>query len=158
MTKPPTMHALHTVLDRAMIERDEATAALYLALETTRRLQSQRQQLVTYRTEYQARWTQQFQQLAAIEVVHSYQSFVDRLDHALEQLRSQLDSAETAAEEARQILLARETRLAAVRKVAAKRSGDAALHTARREQRHGDDMATMAAWHAAPVLVAAASR
>ncbi len=158
MTTPSSQQALHTVLERAVSERDDATAQLYLRLENSRRLGSQREQLVNYRSEYQTRWTQQFKQLANMEVVHSYQAFVDRLDHAIGQLDQQAHSASSMVEQARAQLLARETRVAAVRKLMARRGAEQTQRNTAREQRHSDEMATMAAWHATPVFAASLSR
>ena len=157
MTTPQTHHALQTVLERAVVERDEATAQLYLSLENSRRLASQREQLVNYRTEYQARWTLQFKQLATMEVVHSYQAFVERLDHAIAQINGQADVASLQSEQARAQLLARETRVASVRKLLEKRQVEVAARSAAREQRHSDEMANLSAWHAAPAMAARAS-
>jgi flagellar protein FliJ len=152
MSTAQTQQALQTVLERAVAERDEATAQLYLLLENSRRLGSQREQLVNYRSEYQARWTMQFKQLATMEVVHSYQAFVERLDHAIGQLDQQVLAASKQADHAHAALLARETRVASVRKLLERRLGEAAQKTAAREQRHSDELATMAAWHSTPTL------
>ena len=153
MNSQAPMQALQTVLDHAIAQRDEATAQMYLLLEGARRLNSQMEQLHSYREEYRARWTNQFRQSAAIEVVQSYQSFVTRLDHALEQLQLQRADADTKAEQARELLVARETRVASVRKLLARRLTEQARSAASREQKHSDERAAVARWHCAPAMM-----
>lgn len=154
MTATNPLQGLQTVLDRAIAERDEATAHLYLCLENSRRLLSQRDQLTSYRTEYQQRWTLQFRQAAAIEVVQSYQTFMQRLDQALTQLHQQAQDADTQAQQARALLLERETRVASVRKLLERRAAEQQRHEAARDQRRSDEAAALAAWHATPTLAA----
>ena len=157
MTAPNTLQGLQTVLDRAIAERDEATANLYLCLENSRRLLSQRDQLTTYRDEYQQRWTLQFRQAAAIEVVQSYQSFMTRLEQALTQLHLQAEAADVQSQQARALLLERETRVASVRKLMSRRVAEHERHEAARDQRHTDEAAAIAAWHSTPAMAIPAS-
>lgn len=147
--------ALQTLLDHATAERDEATAQLYLLLEQARRVQAQREQLLAYRDEYQARWTAQFRRSAAIEVVQSYQSFVERLAHAIQQLDQQNAQADAKCHDARALLLARETRVAAVRKLLERRADDQQRAAQQREQKTTDEIASLTLWHARPALTAA---
>jgi flagellar protein FliJ len=154
MTHPAPLQALESVLDHAIHERDEATAQLYLNLESTRRLSAQMEQLSDYREQYRARWTAQFRQSAAIEVVHSYQAFVSRLDHAIEQLRQQLALAQTQELQARELLVSRETRVASVRKLLERRLAEQGRHAAAREQKQSDERAAIARWHAQPAMLA----
>jgi flagellar FliJ protein len=152
MTPNGSNTALLTLLDQVIAERDEATAQLYLLIEQTRRIQGQREQLLAYREEYHARWTAQFRRSAAIEVVHSYQSFVDRLNHAITQLDGQLAHAETMADAARERLVALETRAASVRKLLERRAAELDLALARREQKRTDEAATLALFHGRPAM------
>ena len=152
MNTQASLSALQTVLDHAVAARDEATAHLYLCLEQTRRLQAQVEQLHSYREQYRQRWSAQFRQAAAIEVVQSYQSFVARLDHALETLAQQQQLAQAQAQPARELLLARETRVASVRKLLGRRLDERQRSEASREQRHSDERAAVAHWHATPTL------
>ena len=154
MNLQASLQALQSVLDHAVAERDEVTAHLYMSLENTRRIGSQMEQLHSYREQYRQRWTAQFRQIAAIEVVHSYQAFVTRLDHAIEQLRLQLEQAQTQAQQARELLVARETRVASVRKLIERRLMEQGRTVAAREQKHSDERAAIASWHAAPSMMA----
>ena len=154
MNHQASLQALQSVLDHAVAERDEVTAHLYLRLENTRRIGSQMEQLQSYREQYRQRWTAQFRQSAAIEVVHSYQAFVTRLDHAIEQLRLQLDAAQTQAQQARELLVTRETRVASVRKLIERRLMEQGRSLAAREHKQSDERAAIASWHATPSLMA----
>ncbi len=154
MNLQASLQALQSVLDHAIAERDEVTAHMYLSLENTRRIGSQMEQLQSYREQYRQRWTAQFRQAAAIEVVQSYQAFVTRLDHAIEQLRLQLEQAQTQAQQARELLVARETRVASVRKLIERRLMEQGRTVAAREQKHSDERAAIASWHAAPSMMA----
>ncbi len=148
----PNSTALATLLEQVTTARDEATAKLYLQLEQVRRVSSQRQQLMAYRGEYEARWTAQFRASAAIEVVHSYQGFVARLNQALEQLEHQAVQAEQQVQQAREQLVERETRVASVKKLIERRAGEALRGTLLREQKASDDVAALALWHTRPAL------
>lgn len=147
--------ALVTLLEHATAARDEATAQLYLMLEQVRRFSTQRDQLLSYRREYEARWSAQFRDKAAIEVVHSYRSFIERLNQALEQLDRQTREAEAQAQQARERLVERETRVASVRKLLERRTDERQRHLALREQKATDEMAALKHWHARPSMVAA---
>ena len=145
-----SLQGLQTVVDHAAFERDQAMTALFRATEGARRLRTQSQQLLAYRDEYQQRWTAQFRQLAAIEVVTSYQQFVARLDQALEQLCRQTMDAEREEVLARGLLIERETRVASVRKLIERRLHAHAQKLGRQDQRQSDDTATVMAQRAPP--------
>jgi flagellar protein FliJ len=140
------MDALDTLLERAVAERDQAVLALARAEAALQRQQAQLVQLAAYRTEYQQRWAGQFSRHGAIEIVHCYQSFVQRLDEALAQQQRQVQAAEAGVQRARDAVLARETRAASVRKLIERRCAETRLAQDRREQRQTDERAQQAAW------------
>jgi len=142
------MHALNTLLERAASERDQALAALRQADDLAGRQQAQHAQLAAYRVEYQQRWAVQFRQGGAIEIMHCYQSFMQRLDEAMAQQQRQVETAAGAAQQARETLLARETRVASVRKLIERRTAEHQHATDRREQRQTDESAQQASWRA----------
>lgn len=146
-TMLPSLQALQTVLEHAAVERDRAVSELFSALENGRRLRSQADQLLIYRDDYQQRWTTQFRHHAAIEVVTSYQQFVERLEQALEQLRLQVERAGHEETRARDQLTAREIRVASVRKLIERRMVEHAQRQTRRDQRQTDENAAHAARH-----------
>ena len=143
MANAPSIRGLQTVAERAELERDQAMAALFRVTEAVRRLHAQTEQLLAYRTEYQQRWTTQFRQLAAIEVVTSYQQFVVRLEQALEQLRQQTVQAEQDEVCARALLISHETHVASVRKLIERRVAEHARNVDRVEQRQTDETAAV---------------
>lgn len=149
--------ALLQVLQHAEGERDAALAHLTQLAEAQARLRSQREQLETYRRDYHARWMGQFRMAGTPEVVQHYQGFVDRLNHALDQLEVQLSAVDRQAGQARELLIERETRVMAVRKLIERRDAESLRRLAVREQKHSDELAARIAWSRAPGIVAAAA-
>jgi flagellar FliJ protein len=140
------MDALDTLLERALAEREQAVLALGLADAALQRQQGQLAQLVEYRNDYHQRWAGQFSRHGAIEIVHCYQNFMQRLDDAMAQQKRQVQAAQAGVERARDTLLAREMRAASVRKLIERRAGEQRLAHDRREQRQTDERAQQAAW------------
>ena len=142
------MSGLDTLLQQAEGERDRALAARQRTAEYARRVQAQTDQLVAYRAEYRQRWAGRFSDTGAIEIVHCYQSFMQRLDEALAQQEQQ--SAAAAAQSARlqQQLLAAELRVASVRKLMQRRQAELQRTHDRREQRQTDETAQQLHWRA----------
>ena len=66
-------------------ERDEAWARAQQAAQAQQAADTQVEQLLSYRREYEQRWSTQFRSEGAIELVHCYRGFMDRLTQALEQ-------------------------------------------------------------------------
>ena len=140
------MSALHTLLTQAEAERDQARAALRRAEDQLTRLRAQAEQLHAYRSEYQQRWGGQFARGGAIEIVHCYQSFMQRLDEALVQQRQQSEAAAALAERQRAVLLATEMRVASVRKLLERRQIELRRVQDRREQRQNDETTQQLHW------------
>lgn len=138
--KPDTA-ALQLVLQHAEAERDAALAHLTQLADARTRMRSQQEQLQGYRRDYHARWTAQFRQSGAAEVVQHYQGFVDRLNQALDQLDLQLAMLDRQTEQARERLMERETKVMAVRRLIERRDEAFARRVARREQSHTDEVA-----------------
>ena len=76
------MQSLLTLLAHAERERDAALAALRGCQIEQRNAQAQAEQLQRYRRDYEQRWQTQFRASGAIEVVHCYQGFMQRLGTA----------------------------------------------------------------------------
>ena len=73
------------------------------------------EQLADYRGEYLQRWNEQFGRGGFIEIVHCYQSFVQRLDEAVAQQHRQIEAHRApAGAQLRQALVAAELRAASV--------------------------------------------
>lgn len=151
------MHAPDTRTLGVLLEREEAARdAIVLALQTAQnhlaQAQAQAEALAAYRREYIARWSAQMQQSAAIEVVHCYRSFMQRLDQALEQQAGVIRRAEAAVAQRQEDRRAAETRCAAIARLIGRRVDSHRRTEERREQRHADEAAQRAAWSRRPDL------
>lgn len=140
MTDAP-IETLELLRERAALERDRLTGELRHAEEVALRMRRQGEQLVAYRAEYVQRWSSQFARGGAIEIVHCYQSFMQRLDEALEQQQAKIEAAGRQAEAQRQALVQAELRVASVRKLIERRRAEFQRESQRREQRVADETA-----------------
>ena len=133
--------ALHLLLERATQERDRLAGELRRGEEVLLRARRQGEQLGSYRGEYTQRWSAQFGRGGAIEIVHCYQSFMQRLDEALAQQQRHIDAAERGVAAVRQALLQAELRMASVKKLIERRQAELARQQERRDQRQTDETA-----------------
>lgn len=140
-----SLEALQLLLERSTQERDRVAGELRRGEEVALRARRQGEQLAGYRGEYLQRWSQQFGRGGAIEIVHCYQSFMQRLDEAMGQQQRQIDAAERAVAALREALVQAEVRLASVRKLIERRQAEQRRAHERRDQRHTDEMAQQAA-------------
>lgn len=141
MSTAHSIASLQLVLDRAAQERDRLAADRRRAEELAQRTRRQGEQLAAYRGEYLQRWSRQFGHGGAIEIVHCYQSFMQRLDEALAHQQRQVHAAERGQAAAHQALLQAETRLASIRKLIERRQAEIARAHERRDQRQTDETA-----------------
>ena len=128
-------------------QRDAAIAEHQRAQATAEAARGQAEQLLTYRREYEQRWHAQFCREGRIELVHCYQSFMERLTLAVEQ---QARIAEHAAQQALcafGALRDTELRCASVRKLIERRLAEQRLSADRRDQKQTDEAASRAAWN-----------
>ncbi len=139
---PPSIAALQLLQERATEERDRLVLDLRRSEDAALRARRQHEQLDQYRSEYLQRWSAQFGRGGAIEIVHCYQSFMQRLEEALAQQRLQIDAAERAVAAVRKALLQAELRAASIRKLIERRVADARHAHERRDQRQTDETAT----------------
>lgn len=148
--------SLHILLAQAERQRDAALAALMQAEEAARRLHLQADQLHAYRGDYRERGPTHAGRSSPIELLHCHRDFMQRLDQAMVQQQGQLDGAEARVLQLRAALLARETRVASVRKLIERRAQEGRLVAARLEQRRGDDAALQRSWRLAADALPAA--
>ena len=113
-------------------QRDTAIAEHQRAIGAAEAAQGQAEQLRMYRREYEQRWRLQFCREGKIELVHCYQSFVERLTLAIEQ---QSRVAEHAVQ------------LAELERAFQRRVAEQRLATDRRDQKQTDEAASRAAWN-----------
>lgn len=137
MSEP--LDALHLLLDKATAERDRLAADLRRAEEVALRARAQGEQLAAYRGEYVERWSAQFGRGGAIEIVHCYQSFMQRLDEAMQQQQRQVDQTQRSLAQLRQALVEAEVRVASVKKLAERRRAEQLREEQRRDQRRTDE-------------------
>ncbi len=136
---------LQTLLQRAESERDSAALALRQAEDLVARAEQQGQALHAYRGEYDQRWTAHFQTSGAAELLHCHRSFGQRLDQAISHQQINTQHLGNRVQQARNQLLAREQRVAAVRKLIARRQAELQAMANRLDQRTTDEAAQRAA-------------
>jgi flagellar FliJ protein len=155
MTAP---HALQTLLDHAIAQRDNALAAHRRALVALQGAQAQAEQLVAHRNDTIERAGAKAQQTANLVMMQSYQGFMHRLDEAVRQQQARVDAALFRRQGAEQMLVAAELRVASVRKLIEGRLMLADQAAARVEQKASDEFASRMAWQrdASPLRVATA--
>jgi len=135
------MQTLKTLLEREEKLRDDALAALRQAEGQAQNARNQADALVQYRTEYHQRWSTQFQQGGAIEIVRCYHGFVERLDGALGQARNTVRQFEGHVTRARERVQEREVRVATVKRLIERHLKQLAAVQARRDQKNMDELA-----------------
>jgi flagellar FliJ protein len=145
-TTMSSLQSLNILLEQAESLRDTALAALQRARDAADAAQAQVEGLLNYRGDYQKRWSQQFGQSGAIEIVHCYRSFNERLDHAIEHQQRVAQQAQAQCERARDELQQRELRVASVKKLIERRVDEERRLAERREQKMTDESAQRSAW------------
>ena len=137
---------LAVLLSQSERQRDAALDAHQRARTASEAAATQAEQLRGYRREYEQRWQAQFRSGGEMALVLCYQSFMERLTHAVDQ---QVRIAEQAAVQAGLALAALrecELRCASVRKLMERRAQAERTSADRLEQRRHDEHASRAAW------------
>ncbi|NUZ05935.1 flagellar export protein FliJ [Piscinibacter koreensis] len=140
------LDSLLTLLHQAERERDFALAEQQKVQAAHDAAKAQAQQLVTYRREYEQRWSEQFCREGKIELVRCYQGFVQRLTQAVDQQARVADHAANQLARASANVRECEVRAAAVRKLIERRTHEGQLAAERREQKQSDELAARATW------------
>ena len=135
---------LQTLQQRAEAERDTALATLRQAEALVQQAEQQAQQLQGYRSEYDQRWTARFQEHGTAELLHCHRGFGQRLDHAITMQLTNSRQLGNRVHQARETLVAREMRVAGVRKLIERRQAELAKIAARRDQNQTDEAAQRA--------------
>lgn len=138
--------SLTTLLQEHERRRDDALAEHQRAVDASAAAAAQVEQLRGYRTEYEQRWSRQFQQASPIALVQCYHSFMGRMSQALEQQVHVVERARVQVERAHGALTAAELRCASVRKLIERRAREQLMASERRDQKLTDERATRAAW------------
>ena len=135
---------LKTLLARAEAERDTAMTVLRQAEALADRARLQAEQLEAYRSEFDQRWTAHFRRSGTPGLLQCQQEFGQRLSFAIGQQRGEVDALGNRVGRARDVLLQREQRVAAVRKLIERREAELRRIADRREQRQTDEAAQRA--------------
>ena len=141
------MQSLQLLMQREQQQCDQAQSALRRADDTARRAREQREQLLTYRGEYEARWGTQFHQGSTMDILMYYRSFMQRLDQAVALQTRQAELSDLQLAQARRELMESERRLASVRKLIERRAAELAHAGRQREQKATDEQAQRMRWH-----------
>lgn len=139
------LQPLLALLALAEGERDTSLAACRRAAKVAEDAAGQSDQLVTYRSEYQQRWTGQFRTEGQMPLVHCYQGFMTRLGQAVSHQDLVLRRAAEQLAAAEQVLRQHELRVASVRKLIDRRQIELRLSADRRDQKATDEFAARAA-------------
>jgi flagellar FliJ protein len=140
------LHSLRILMAHAERQRDEAFAE-QLKLDAARRsAETQAEQLVIYRRDYEARWSAEFSREGKIELVRCYQGFVLRLTQAVEQQQRVARHAAAQVERATAIVRGHDIRAAALKKLIERRLQEGHRAGAVQEQKQNDEHAARAAW------------
>jgi len=135
------MDTLITLLEQAEAERNQALAAFNQARTRCAAAQDQAAQLDAYRADYRQRWSLQFANGAALEIVRCYQGFADRLETAIAQQGHAVGMAQATQARAGDALTASELRVASVRKLIERRALAERQANERRDQKADDEHA-----------------
>ena len=136
---------LQNLLAQAEGERDTAARVLRQAEAMVQQAETQSRQLHDYRGEFDQRWTQHFQRSGTPELLHCQRGFGQRLDQAIHHQQLNTQQLGNRVAQARSVLMARELRVAMVRKLVQRRLAELSLLTERRDQRSTDEAAQRAA-------------
>ena len=142
----PSLDPLMALLGQAERERDEALAGMQRANEAHLSAQSQADQLLAYRSEYEARFREQFSRKSTIDILQCYQGFNARLGQAIDQQQKIAAHAALRLEQSREDLRDQELRVASVRKLLERRLHELRQVAERRDQKQTDEFASRAAW------------
>ena len=140
------LQPLTILLDQNQRQRDAALAEHLRARAASEAADAQAEQLVTYRREYEQRWSAQFCREGKIELVRCYQNFMERLTQAIDQQARIAEHAAQQLEHALVVLQASELRCASVRKLIERRTLEQRLAAERLDQKQSDEFAARAAW------------
>jgi flagellar protein FliJ len=141
------LQSLQVLMQREQQRCDQAQSALRRADDAARRAREQRDQLLAYRGEYQARWTAQFHQGGTMDILMYYRSFMQRLDQAVALQTRQAELSELQLAQARRELMESERRVASVRKLIERRAAELAHAGRQRDQKQTDEQAQRMRWH-----------
>ena len=139
-----SLAVLHLLLQRAQNERDTAMGVLRDAEAVVASARQQAAQLAGYRKDFHQRWDERFASSGTTSLLHCRQSYGQRLDMVISHQETEAQHLNNRVLKAQEVLLAREQRVAAVRKLIERRELELRRIADRRDQRATDEAAQRA--------------
>jgi flagellar FliJ protein len=140
---------LQLLLQRAEADRDTAQSVLRQAEAMVQNARQQAAQLSGYRDDFRQRWNDRFRSAGTTTLLHCRQSYGQRLDTVISHHETEAGHLNNRVTKAQEVLLAREQRVAAVRKLIERRQHELGRIADRRDQRSTDEAAQRALAHQA---------
>jgi flagellar FliJ protein len=140
------LQPLTALLAQAERQRDLALADQIKAQVASAAAQAQAEQLLTYRREYEQRWSAQFCREGRIELVRCYQGFIERLTQAVEAQVRMARQSGAQLERATATVREHELQVAGVKKLVERRLAEGRRDAQRHEQKQNDELAARVAW------------
>lgn len=140
------LQPLMTLLAQAERQRDLAITEHQRTKVVSDAATEQSGQLLTYRREYEQRWSAQFSREGKIELVRCYHAFMERLTQAVEQQSRVAEYAQQNTGRAQIQLREIELRCACVRKLIERRTQGIRLSAEKHDQKQTDEQASRTAW------------
>ena len=140
---------LHLLLQRAEADRDTAQSVLRQAEAQVQGARQQAAQLCGYRNDFRQRWNDHFRSSGTTALLHCRQSYGQRLDTVITHHETEALHLNNRVDKAKEVLLAREQRVAGVRKLIERREHELHRIAERRDQRSTDEAAQRAMAHQA---------
>lgn len=137
------LQGVRVALELAEQRRDAAGRALAHAVHACQAACEQLAQLEHYAGETRDRWALGARGWATPELVRHYQSFMDRLQQAVDLQRSAVEQQEATRAEAQARLLQMEIRIASLHKLLDRRGAEQRAQASVMAQKHADEFAQM---------------
>jgi len=134
---------LSLVIELAQRKRDQALQALGRAQQQQQQALLQMSQLQGYSAETLLRWSERARNGVGMALLHTHQSFMWRLEHALEFQQNTLEQQAAEVQRRLQLLLQAERELASLHKYQQRRRQVRLLQQQRQEQKANDEMAAV---------------
>jgi flagellar FliJ protein len=138
--------SLATVLDIATRKREASLQALARARNEQQMALMQMSQLQGYTAESMQRWSQRASRGVSVMLLHTQQSFMTKLEHAVNFQHGVLDRLNQNVQRCQQQLFEAERELASLQKVQQRRIEAWQKDQQRQEQRTTDEMAANQHW------------
>ena len=140
------LQPLNALLAQTERQRDLALADQMKAQTASEVAHEQAEQLLTYRREYEQRWSAQFCREGQIELVRCYQGFMERLTQAVDSQSRAAQHASAQLARANTVVREHEIRLAALKQVVERRLAEGRRLAERQDQKVEDELAARIAW------------